>query len=148
MHRVNDEVFGELVFRGTWKSNIIIPIFGKEFPVILIVEDNDDDTLEIRKEQKDSFLFYLNNKVSILDKVENFTINFTKEYLIEYGNSSKSNEFIVDSIRPTALVFPMVLDDNDINFGFLFETKFDPEGGIGVQYLNGEYEVSTQDILT
>ena len=122
--------------------------FNKVYKVSLIVEENDDERKVIREEQRDSYIYYSQNKFIIEKKVEEILISYTKEFLSEYSDKEVSEYEIINSIEPTAIIFPMVLDDGDLNFGFLFESKYDPENGVGVQYLNGNYELSTQDILT
>lgn len=148
MIKMNDKVFGELSYSTAWKSLYDITLFKKPYTISLIVEENDDESKNIREEQRDSYVFFLKNISSIEKTIEHILISYTKEFLSEYNREAEDEDTIKKSIEPTAIIFPMVLDDGDVNFGFLFESKFDPENGIGIQYLNGDYEVSTQDILT
>ncbi|SKA52328.1 DUF6985 domain-containing protein [Photobacterium toruni] len=148
MIKTIDKVFGELTFSTAWKRSYDVIFFDKLYKILLIVEENDDDRKTIREEQRDSYIYYSQNKVIIEKKIEEILISYTKEFLSEYGMKEENEDKIINSIEPTVIIFPMVLDDGDLNFGFLFESKFDPENGVGIQYINGNYEVSTQDILT
>lgn len=147
MNKIKDAVFGELRFDDVWLSEFTLSIFNNCFPVELIVEGNDDSEA-IKDEQRNAYNLFIENTTSFLSSVEKLVVDYTEQYLREYGRPLLSSADIKKGIEPTGLLFPMVLNEGDIQFGFLFESKFDPEAGIGVRYLNGSFEVSTQDILT
>lgn len=145
MSYIIDETFGKLEFNQGWTTNYSMDLFGKHFDIELII-DNDDKS-EITDNQKSSYIFFQKNKIEILKNVEHILIEYTKNYLSEYDRDEEDNDTIESSIQPTGLIFPTDdLTDGKAEFGFLFESKFDPEGGIGVKYSDGHYEISTQDI--
>ncbi|MCC4797668.1 hypothetical protein BCT30_22590 [Enterovibrio norvegicus] len=147
MNKIKDEFFGELRFDDVWLSEISLTMFDNCISIELIVEGNDDDET-IRDEQRIAYKLFIENTPSFINSVEKLVVEYTEQYLKEYCKPLPSNADIQKGIEPTGLLFPMVLNEGDIQFGFLFESKFDPEAGVGVRYLNGSFEVSTQDILT
>ncbi len=147
MNNIVDRIFGELSFDDDdWVSEIEIELFGRLFNVELIVEGNGRDGA-IREEQRASYELLINNYNSMIKAMENSLITYTESFLVEYGKSIESEEVIKKTLEPTGLIFPMVLSDGDIQFGLLLESKFDPEHGVGVRYINGKYEASNQDML-
>ncbi len=146
MDNIVDRTFGELSFSYAWVSEIKIELFGKSYDVELIVEGNDGNEV-IREEQRASYELLMNNYNSIIKSMERSLITYTESFLAEYGKSAESEEAIKNALEPTGLIFPIVLGDGDIQFGLLLESKFDPEHGVGVRYINGRYEASNQDIL-
>ncbi len=103
---------------------------------------------KFEKNKKILIYIILNNKTVIGKKIEEILIPYSKLFSSEYNMKSESENEIINSIELTAIIFPIVLNDGDLNFCFLFKSKFDPENGVCVQYLNGNYNVSTQAILT
>lgn len=67
MIKTIDKVFGELTFSTAWKRSYDVIFFDKLYKILLIVEEN-DDRKTIREEQRDSYIYYSQNKVIIEKK--------------------------------------------------------------------------------
>lgn len=140
---LNDKVFGELYNKELlWLRPYEIEIFHTLYPIELNVYTYEDDGGDITQNQRDTFINFELNKKSILDDVE----KEIQKYCYEKFQITE-----LESIKKVILKYLKIIHTEigeDRQLGFIFDSIFDPELGIGVLVINEQVvEVGVQDIV-
>jgi len=128
-----DEIFGSLEQKYNFYKYENINIFGKEYNVKIVVENDEENSiLEIQKENYKGYLNYINsNKVRMIDLI--------KQYLLDIYNE---NIDIKKDMRPISIYF-----SRDSSWGVLFDLNIDEENGFAVFIKDSELHIGTQDMF-
>ncbi|ASM37017.1 DUF6985 domain-containing protein [Campylobacter sputorum] len=134
MKTINDKIFGELVYKHSWKKNDKIIFFEQEQDINIIVKayNEDDGILESQREN------YLKCKKFIAENTNAIYGNL-QDYCKKYYEVSESIE---DILTITSLYF-----GRDGAWGILFESKYDVEDGLAIFFKDDKMIVDTQNIL-
>lgn len=140
---LNDKVFGELYNKELlWLRPYEIEIFHTLYPIELNVYTYEDDGSDITQNQRDTFINFELNKKNILDNVE----KEIQKYCYEKFQIAE-----LESIKKVILKYLKIIHTEigeDRQLGFIFDSIFDPELGIGVLVINEQVvEVGVQDIV-
>lgn len=143
MGTLNDEVFGELYNKELlWLRPYEIEIFHTLYPIELNVYTYEDDGSDITQNQRDTFINFELNKKNILDNVE----KEIQKYCYEKIQIAE-----LESIKKVILKYLKIIHTEigeDRQLGFIFDSIFDPELGIGVLVINEQVvAVGVQDIV-
>ncbi|HCV3152463.1 TPA: hypothetical protein OV546_003646 [Acinetobacter baumannii] len=143
MGTLNDNVFGELYNKELlWLRPYEIEIFHTLYPIELNVYTYEDDGSDITQNQKDTFINFELNKKNILDNVE----KEIQKYCYEKFQIAE-----LEGIKKVILKYLKIIHTEvgeDRKLGFIFDSIFDPELGIGVLVINEQVvEVGVQDIV-
>nr|WP_298165078.1 hypothetical protein [uncultured Pseudomonas sp.] len=158
MNIVADNDFGELHFDGVWRGGYEVELFGERSRVELIVQTFDDDP--ISENQRLAFREFESNKESICSMVEQAVLSYYCDRVDEYRDCFDADEVdakaprvdTVDGLRNLVFLRRIkvmsAFDAREHQIGFIFDTTFDAQLGLGVLVTNGVVEaVDTQDIL-
>ncbi|MEJ7582190.1 hypothetical protein WKI22_16925 [Acinetobacter baumannii] len=143
MGTLNDNVFGELYNKELlWLRPYEIEIFHTLYPIELNVYTYEDDGSDITQNQRDTFINFEVNKKNILDNVE----KEIQKYCYEKFQIAE-----LEGIKKVILKYLKIIHTEvgeDRKLGFIFDSIFDPELGIGVLVINEQVvEVGVQDIV-
>ncbi|EPQ2473629.1 TPA: hypothetical protein ACHYTA_002588 [Acinetobacter baumannii] len=143
MGTLNDNVFGELYNKELlWLRPYEIEIFHTLYPIELNVYSYEDDGSDITQNQRDTFINFELNKKNILDNVE----KEIQKYCYEKFQIAE-----LEGIKKVILKYLKIIHTEvgeDRKLGFIFDSIFDPELGIGVLVINEQVvEVGVQDIV-
>lgn len=143
MGTLNDNVFGELYNKELlWLRPYEIEIFHTLYPIELNVYTYEDDGSDITQNQRDTFINFELNKKKILDNVE----KEIQKYCYEKFQIAE-----LEGIKKVILKYLKIIHTEvgeDRKLGFIFDSIFDPELGIGVLVINEQVvEVGVQDIV-
>ncbi|EOC9310420.1 hypothetical protein ACJCFO_001502 [Acinetobacter baumannii] len=143
MGTLNDNVFGELYNKELlWLRPYEIEIFHTLYPIELNVYTYEDDGSDITQNQRDTFINFELNKKNILDNVE----KEIQKYCYEKFQIAE-----LEGIKKVILKYLKIIHTEvgeDRKLGFIFDSIFDPELGIGVLAINEQVvEVGVQDIV-
>lgn len=143
MGTLNDNVFGELYNKELlWLRSYEIEIFHTLYPIELNVYTYEDDGSDITQNQRDTFINFELNKKNILDNVE----KEIQKYCYEKFQIAE-----LEGIKKVILKYLKIIHTEvgeDRKLGFIFDSIFDPELGIGVLVINEQVvEVGVQDIV-
>ncbi|EMA4466178.1 hypothetical protein U3B89_003901 [Acinetobacter baumannii] len=143
MGTLNDNVFGELYNKELlWLRSYEIEIFHTLYPIELNVYTYEDDGSDITQDQRDTFINFELNKKNILDNVE----KEIQKYCYEKFQIAE-----LEGIKKVILKYLKIIHTEvgeDRKLGFIFDSIFDPELGIGVLVINEQVvEVGVQDIV-
>lgn len=143
MGTLNDNIFGELYNKELlWLRPYEIEIFHTLYPIELNVYTYEDDGSDITQNQRDTFINFELNKKNILDNVE----KEIQKYCYEKFQIAE-----LEGIKKVILKYLKIIHTEvgeDRKLGFIFDSIFDPELGIGVLVINEQVvEVGVQDIV-
>ncbi|EOE0445882.1 hypothetical protein ACKC43_003071 [Acinetobacter baumannii] len=143
MGTLNDNVFGELYNKELlWLRPYEIEIFHTLYPIELNVYTYEDDGSDITQNQRDTFINFELNKKNILDNVE----KEIQKYCYEKFQIAE-----LEGIKKVILKYLKIIHTEvgeDRKLGFIFDSIFDPELGLGVLVINEQVvEVGVQDIV-
>ncbi|EPG7622612.1 DUF6985 domain-containing protein [Acinetobacter baumannii] len=131
MGTLNDNVFGELYNKELlWLRPYEIEIFHTLYPIELNVYTYEDDGSDITQNQRDTFINFELNKKNILDNVE----KEIQKYCYEKFQIAE-----LEGIKKVILKYLKIIHTEvgeDRKLGFIFDSIFDPELGIGVLVIN------------
>jgi len=135
-----DEVFGDLVYDEGLSTKIDINIFSKISNVRLYLAV--DEISEISEGQKKAFIAFKNNQKNLLKQIEIEVILYCKN---NYDDETNVNIF--NKIKLSTISIRMFSKTNKRVIGFVFDTDFDSEMGIGVVLENEKIrDVGTQHV--
>ncbi len=130
---INDEAFGKMKYKHSWKKKESLLFLDKAYPVNIIAQAYSGDDIE--KVQRERYLDYKNyleeHKEEILSKLKEFCQS-------EYSASEPLDQ----CLTPTSVVF-----ERDGSWGILFDTPYDEEHGVAMFVVNGAIKVGTQDLF-
>ncbi len=131
MEKINDIVFGEMIYKYSWMKKDKFIFLGKEYEINIIAQAYKGN--EILEVQRNNFIQYQEflNKNSDDIKIK------LRKYLKEMFNTNLSLDELVE---PKSIVF-----ERDNSWGILFECDCDIENGIALFIKNGEIKVGSQD---
>lgn len=148
MKKINDEVFGELVYENSfWRRFYSITIFSREITTQLIVDSyNDaDDGSDINDNQRNAFINFESDQSRIITEIERSVLEY-------YQRMAQNKKILFNNILEFIELKNLKFDYTDVGeermMGFIFDASFDPELGIGILVLNEKVaEVGAQDIV-
>ena len=148
MKKLINDVFGELIYENLfWRRLYPTEIFGKQINIQLVVDsyyDNDDGS-DITTNQQEAFLNFEKNKKDIIEEIEQAVLSYYKKIT---NNQMVSFEDIREmvNLKYLKVIYTEIGEDREL--GFIFDSSFDPELGIGVLVSNERVvEVGVQDIV-
>lgn len=144
MNEINDKIFGILNNEESlWMCSYEIELFNQLCTVGLIVYCYEDDGSDITDNQRETFSRFELNKKNILKHVELSLMEYCRKEaeVIETGNIEN-----VTSLKYIKIIHTENGEDRKI--GFIFDTSFDPELGVGILISNERVvEIGVQDIV-
>ncbi len=131
MEKINDIVFGEMIYKYSWMKKDKFKFLEKEYEINIIAQAYKGN--EILEVQRNNFIQYQEflNKNSDDIKIK------LRKYLKEMFNTNLSLD---ELLEPKSIVF-----ERDNSWGILFECNCDIENGIALFIKNGEIKVGSQD---
>ncbi|MGN5725156.1 DUF6985 domain-containing protein [Acinetobacter calcoaceticus] len=144
MGTLEDNVFGELYNKELlWLRPYEIEIFHTLYPIELNVYTYEDDGSDITQNQRDTFINFELNKKNILDNVEKEIQKYCYEKF-QIAELESIKKMVI--LRYLKIIHTEVGEDRQL--GFIFDSIFDPELGIGVLVINEQVvAVGVQDIV-
>ena len=144
MNLINDQVFATLHNEESlWMREYKIELFNRLNIIGLIVYTYEDDGSDITDNQRETFIHFEDNKENVLKDVEQTLIQYCRE---DIG--------IVETDRIESLIILKYIkimhteNGEDRRIGFIFDTLFDLELGVGILVSNEKViEVGVQDIV-
>ena len=144
MNLINDQVFATLHNEESlWMREYKIELFNRLNIIGLIVYTYEDDGSDITDNQRETFIHFEYNKENVLKDVEQTLIQYCRE---DIG--------IVETDRIESLIILKYIkimhteNGEDRRIGFIFDTLFDLELGVGILVSNEKViEVGVQDIV-
>jgi len=128
-----DDIFGQLEHKYNFYKYEIINLFGKDYKVRIVVENEETDTiLVIQQNNYKEYIKYLNENQ---DKI----IDLIKQYFLDVYQT-KIN--IYKDINPKTIYFA-----RDGSWGILFDTTIDEENGFAVFIKDEKLHIGTQDMF-
>ncbi len=126
-----DEIFGQLEHKYNLYKYEIINLFGKDYQVKIVVENDGTNTiLEVQQNNYKEYLKYINeNQERIIDLI--------KQYFLDVYNE---NIDIRRDIKPISIYFA-----RDGDWGILFDTNIDEENGFAIFVKDSKLSIGTQD---
>ena len=126
-----DEIFGQLEHKYNLYKYEIINLFGKDYQVKIVVENDGTNTiLEVQQNNYKEYLKYINeNQEKIIDLI--------KQYFLDVYNE---NIDIRRDIKPISIYFAREGD-----WGILFDTNIDEENGFAIFVKDSKLSIGTQD---
>lgn len=131
MEKINDKIFGEMLYNHSWEKKGGLIFLDKEYRVDIIAQAYRGN--EILQTQQNNYIQYQ----EFLDKNSDVIQIKLKNYLKEIFDIDDQLDEILE---PTAVIF-----ERDNSWGILFECDCDIENGIAVFIKNGEIKVGSQD---
>lgn len=120
-----------------------IELFNRLNIIGLIIYTYEDDGSDITDNQRETFIHFEDNKENVLKDVEQTLIKYCREYI-----------GIVETDRIESLIILKYIkimhteNGEDRKIGFIFDTLFDSELGVGILVSNEKViEVGVQDIV-
>ncbi|WP_436898708.1 DUF6985 domain-containing protein [Acinetobacter gyllenbergii] len=144
MNLINDQVFATLHNEESlWMREYKIELFNRLNIIGLIIYTYEDDGGDITDNQRETFIHFEDNKENVLKDVEQTLIKYCRE---DIG--------IVETDRIESLIILKYIkimhteNGEDRKIGFIFDTLFDSELGVGILVSNEKViEVGVQDIV-
>ncbi|ENU25588.1 DUF6985 domain-containing protein [Acinetobacter modestus] len=144
MNLINDQVFATLHNEESlWMREYKIELFNRLNIIGLIVYTYEDDGSDITDNQRKTYIHFEDNKENVLKDVEQTLIKYCRE---DIG--------IVETDRIESLITLKYIkimhteNGEDRRIGFIFDTLFDSELGVGILVSNEKViEVGVQDIV-
>lgn len=131
MERINDIVFGEMIYKHSWTKKDSFIFLDKAYVVNITAQAyKGDNILESQQENFRNFKDFINNNSKNIEQN-------LKDYLKNMFNIEGS---LTDLIEPKTIIF-----ERDNSWGILFETDYDIENGIALFIQNDEIKVCPQD---
>jgi len=126
-----DEIFGQLEHKYNLYKYEIINLFGKDYQVKIVVENDGTNTiLEVQQNNYKEYLKYINeNQEKIIDLI--------KQYFLDVYNE---NIDMQRDIKPISIYFAREGD-----WGILFDTNIDEENGFAIFVKDSKLSIGTQD---
>jgi len=136
MKKVNDPVFGDIKFENfSWNTKLNTNIWGKQFPLVVNINDLDDEGITETQRQS-----YSTIKENISKYIDDNVDKFIEYISTSLGESGISSSDIKSQLIPKTLVI-----QRDGTWGILFDTDYDIEHGIALFFKNGSAYVDIQD---
>lgn len=148
--KVNDEVFGEMVYDNSWQKSVKMDLYGVKGRWIDVVASADSGE-EINETQRKSYLTYLEKEEDYLDEIPHAMITY---YLENYEDIEEWNDIPVkynkqnitmDSVMEL-LNFKQLYFDEEGRYGWLCDCLWD-SSGLAIILSGDEIEVTVQDEL-
>ena len=128
-----DDIFGQLEHRYNFYKYEDINLFGKDYKVKIVVENDETDTvLDIQRNNYKKYIKYINeNQGKIIDLI--------KQYFLDVY---QTNINIDKDVKPQTIYF-----SRDGSWGILFDTTIDEENGFSIFIKDGKLHIGTQDMF-
>jgi len=128
-----DDIFGQLEHKYNFYKHENINLFGKDYKVKIVVENDETDTiLDIQRKNYKEYIKYINDNQKKI-------IHLIRQYFLDvYGQ----NIDIQKDIIPTTIYF-----SRDGSWGILFDTKLDEENGFAFFVQDNKLSIGTQDMF-
>ena len=136
MKKIQDEVFGEVIFSNlSWKKNIDVIVWGEEVSLEVNVNDLDEEGISDIQHKK-----YAQVKDTISKYIDDNLENFIEYCKNSFDLSDITSSDISSNLHPQTVVF-----QRDGSWGVLFDTKYDIEHGIALFFEGDNVHVDIQD---
>jgi len=128
-----DDIFGQLEHRYNFYKYENINLFGKDYKVKIVVENDETNTiLDIQRNNYKEYFKYINENQ---DKI----IDLIKQYFFDVYQT-KIN--IDKDLRAQTIYFA-----RNGEWGILFNTAIDEENGFAIFIKDGKLHIGTQDMF-
>ena len=131
MEKLNDKVFGEMIYKHSWTKQDSFKFMDKTYNVNITAQAYKGDN--ILESQQDNFIVFKD----FLNKHNKDIEQKLKDYLKNMFNVEGS---LTDLLEPKTIIF-----ERDNSWGILFEIDYDVENGIALFIQNDEIKVGPQD---
>jgi len=157
MNLIKDEAFGELRFEHLWVRDYRLQLFGREYPVRLLVEG--DEGIPVEQAQREAYLRFEKRKDQLLKQAEDALFAHYQEVAPEcrarFGSSADElapvlgdTQALARLVRPKEIIFQESYKPDQRVVGLLFDCSWEPELGLAVKFVNEAVdEVGPQDIV-
>jgi hypothetical protein len=136
MKKIQDEVFGEVVFSNfSWKKNIDVKIWGEQVSLEVNVNDLDENGISDIQRKK-----YVQVKDVISEYIDDNLEKFIEHCKNSFDLPNMVSSDISSNMKPQRVVF-----QRDGSWGILFDTEYDIEHGIALFFTDNDVRVDIQD---
>lgn len=152
--KINDPIFGGLVYDYVWNRDTTIEFCGKEADIALMVDGDDDG--EFSEKQYASYHSLIENwehlqqniLQTILDyyQLKRFELGYDVSYNENYPLIETIDE-VLQNIRLVGIYIPSARHFEGRYIGLTFDCKWDMENGVGIRLIDEEVtKVGYQDV--
>jgi hypothetical protein len=157
MNLIKDEAFGELRFEHLWVGDYRLQLFGREYPVRLLVEG--DEGVPVEPAQREAYLRFEKRKDQLLKQAEDALFahyqEVAPEYRAQFGRRAdelapelRDKQELARLVEPKEIFFQESYKPDRRVVGLLLECSWEPELGVAVKFVNEAVdEVGPQDIV-
>lgn len=157
MIEIDDKVFGKIVYDIYWKRPYSLFFLGKDRYITLVIDGDKDGDFE--DSQYKAFKWFEESKSSLMIDVENRLYEYYLANLSEnrarFGDQADelspmifSKDGLEGLLQLKQAIVMESFDLDDLSVGLIFDSKWEPELGVGVKIVNGKLaEVGHQDIV-
>lgn len=155
--QMKHDIFGEIKFDEFWVKNYKLELYSRLDEGSLVIDGESDDKIELL--QIEAYRLFDENLLNILIESRKMLFDYYQEncdeYRTNYGDVADDyapiikDEMEMDKLLNFESVYvPYQFNEDELEIGILFQSKWEIEHGIAVRIINGQvHEVGYQDIV-